>query len=63
MKEGLVVEKGNHEELMAMKGHYCEMVALQERHDIDGTEGKKIYDSLYGDIILISDCLSICLLS
>ncbi|KAL0883026.1 hypothetical protein ABMA27_016507 [Loxostege sticticalis] len=38
MKEGLVVEKGNHEELMAMKGHYCEMVALQERHDIDGTE-------------------------
>ncbi|XP_028161699.1 multidrug resistance protein 1A-like [Ostrinia furnacalis] len=38
MKEGQVVEKGSHEELMAMKGHYSEMVALQERHELGGTE-------------------------
>lgn len=46
MKDGLVVEKGNHEELMAKKGHYSEMVALQERHELAVTEGISSYFKL-----------------
>ncbi|CAG9786836.1 unnamed protein product [Diatraea saccharalis] len=38
MKDGIVVEEGNHEELMALKGYYWDMVVLQERHEPMNTE-------------------------
>ncbi|RVE50883.1 hypothetical protein evm_004450 [Chilo suppressalis] len=33
MKDGVVVEKGSHIELMALKGYYWEMVVMQERKE------------------------------
>lgn len=43
MKGGEVVETGSHDELMASKGHYYEMVALQGSEDIIEKEGTMIY--------------------
>lgn len=37
MKSGELVESGTHEELMAKRGHYYDMVGLQEPMDIDST--------------------------
>jgi ABC-type multidrug transport system fused ATPase/permease subunit len=34
MKGGKIIEKGNHEELIALKGLYSDMVMAQERHKV-----------------------------
>lgn len=40
MKDGEVTESGSHEELMAKKGQYYEMVLMQDHIAINGSEGK-----------------------
>lgn len=39
MDSGEVVEMGTHEQLMAKKGHYYNMVVLQEPENIEFREG------------------------
>ena len=34
MKDGSIIEQGNHEELMAKKGYYYELVQLQTGEDL-----------------------------
>ena len=34
MKDGDIIEQGNHEELMAKKGYYYELVQLQTGEDL-----------------------------
>lgn len=38
-QDGEIVESGNHEELMANKGHYYEMVSIQEPDNLAAREG------------------------
>ncbi|KOB70640.1 putative multidrug resistance protein, partial [Operophtera brumata] len=38
MKDGEITESGSHEELMAKKGHYYEMVLMQNPTPMDGSE-------------------------
>lgn len=40
MKDGEVTETGSHDELMAKKGQYHEMVLMQEPTAMNGSEGK-----------------------
>lgn len=40
MKNGEVVETGTHDELIANKAHYYDMVSVQEPQELAGREGQ-----------------------
>ena len=47
IEDGKIIEKGNHDELMALKGKYFEMFNIQAKYYKDKKEGDESYEHIF----------------